>query len=434
MTQYSFDTLTDSAEQLAEEFYETAQTDTTILSAMAALISEQTLTDEDTLLDIMNSFNLERSFISYINLLFPDGQLINQKGEKKDASKVLNFEEEKKKGSYISDRQQGIWDPSNLVVRNCVPVVKNGETIAMLYGVFSLIDASEKNNFDFYDGHSFIMLIDGTNTDILLDTWHNTLGNLSSLGGRKILFGDTFSESLENMKEGLSGDVSFISQSTGQTFYMHYTPVGINNWNLVLGVAEEAALAGTRTCIQSLYLMALIIAVTLVLYLILVIWYLSSANQSIYQLSITDQLTQCLNRSAYEKYLKDNQKRLFKEAACIYIDVNGLHELNNRLGHPAGDQMLQAVAASLKHYFPSSDIYRIGGDEFVLFPDIKAQTTCEATMLEVLTSLDAQGYSISYGISSEKDICGLDLLIEKADEKMLANKKAYYAQHQRCAR
>lgn len=65
------------------------------------------------------------------------------------------------------------------------------------------------------------------------------------------------------------------------------------------------------------------------------------------------------------KLLQVRKKRL----ACIYIDANGLHEINNARGHLAGDQMLRFIADTLKVSFGEEALYRIGGDEFVVFSE-----------------------------------------------------------------
>ena len=75
---------------------------------------------------------------------------------------------------------------------------------------------------------------------------HNKLGNISELGGRKSLKGKGFEQAVEGIHDGGSGDMAFISQSTGKILYANYEPVGINNWSVTLGVTEEVALAGTR--------------------------------------------------------------------------------------------------------------------------------------------------------------------------------------------
>ena len=53
--------------------------------------------------------------------------------------------------------------------------------------------------------------------------------------------------------------------------------------------------------------------------------------------------------------------------SCVYLDVNGLHELNNTRGHAAGDEMLKTVAAKVRDIFGEEYSYRVGGDEFVAF-------------------------------------------------------------------
>lgn len=111
--------------------------------------------------------------------------------------------------------------------------------------------------------------------------------------------------------------------------------------------------------------------------------------------------------------------------------MNGLHELNNKHGHEAGDQLLRAVAERLREQFPRDDFYRVGGDEFVVFPAPAAEAEYEARMRAVSESLAAQGYSISYGIAVCEAANGLRELVREADEKMLGSKRAYYAEHDR---
>ena len=70
----------------------------------------------------------------------------------------------------------------------------------------------------------------------------------------------------------------------------------------------------------------------------------------------------------YGELLHKSEQRTISPAICVYIDANGLHELNNERGHEAGDLMLRFVADSLMEQFPKGSLYRVGGDEFVVFP------------------------------------------------------------------
>lgn len=426
ITQRSFDELTAATHQIAKDFADTVNADQTILSAMAELIAGHDERDNDAVLRIMKSFSLSETFVSTVVLLRPDGTLLLADGTRYDISGTFDFESEAARGAYISDRVTSYFAPEKLVVRNVVPVKRDGETIAILYGVVLLQELSKSYQIDLYNGNAFLLLVDGNNGDILLDTWHDSLGNLSELRGRKMLKGYTYEEAMEKIPNGIGGDVCTVSQSTGMTLYLHYEPVGINNWSVVLGVSEAEALAGTRGVVQTLSMMAIIVTALLLSYLGFMVWYLASARRSAFRMSVTDQLTGLFNRSAYEKYLNESELHMFSHTVCVYIDVNGLHELNNKHGHEAGDQMLRAVAASLDEQFRSKRLYRIGGDEFVVFPESADPTICEARMQVVCASLAAQGYSISYGLAAQETAEGLRKLVREADEKMLEQKRTYY--------
>ena len=419
ITQRSFDELATATRQIAKDLVDAANADQTILSAMAELIAGHDERDNDAVLRIMKSFSLSETFVSTVALLRPDGTLLLTDGTRYDVSDTFDFETEAARGAYISDRVTSYFAPEKLVVRNVVPVVRDGETIAILYGVVLLQELSRNYQIDLYNGNAFLLLVDGNNGDILLDTWHDSLGNISELRGRKMLKGYTYEEAMKKIPNGIGGDMCTVSRSTGLTVYLHYEPVGINNWSVVLGVSEAEALTGTRGVVQTLSMMAIIVTALLLSYLGFMVWYLASARRGVYRMSITDQGTGLMNRVAYEKCLRKSDQRVIAPAACIYIDANGLHEINNERGHEAGDQLLRAVAERLREQFPRDDLYRVGGDEFVVFPAPASEAEYEARMWAVSESLAAQGYSISYGIAVCEAANGLRELVREADEKML---------------
>ncbi len=135
----------------------------------------------------------------------------------------------------------------------------------------------------------------------------------------------------------------------------------------------------------------------------------------------------------YGELLHKSEQRTISPAICVYIDANGLHELNNERGHEAGDLMLHAVAESLMEQFPKGSLCRVG-DEFVVFPAPAEGQTCEDRIHSASASITAQGYSISCGIAAHESVVGLRELVREADEKMLESKLAYYAEHDRRVR
>ena len=433
VTQHSFDELASETKRLALDMSSTIRADHVILSVMADLLADQDLSDHSNpaVLEILRSFDLDKSFIGDLELLMPDGWLLRRSGIWYNVSNVIDVEAEQAKGAYISDRCKRSFEQGAYVMRNAVPVVRDGETVAMLYGVTNLQEVSHVYQTEAYDGHAFVLVVDGNTGDILLDTWHNKLGSIADMRGRKTLQGTRFEDFVEGLRQGGSGDMSFISRTIGAPVYAHYEPVGINNWSVILGIPEKVAFEGTRDVLQILYKMTFIVGVLILCYLVYVVWYMRQIQRDIYLLSVTDQGTGLLNSVAYGHFLRKSEKQVISPAACIYIDANGLHELNNAQGHEAGDQMLRAVADHLKEQFPKDGIYRVGGDEFVVFPSKADLDMCEARMRAVSEKLTALGYSISHGIAICESTTGLRELVRDADEQMLANKRAYYTIHDR---
>ncbi len=146
------------------------------------------------------------------------------------------------------------------------------------------------------------------------------------------------------------------------------------------------------------------------------------------RLSQTDLLTGLRSRNAYEQQLPAYPGMCRSSLGCAFVDVNGLHELNNTQGHEAGDVLLRFVAKQLLGQFDARHIYRIGGDEYVVFaPDMEEGEIIQR-LRAAASAAEAQGYHISVGIRSQHvgEIC-MDDLIRDAEKRMYADKAAYYA-------
>ena len=139
-----------------------------------------------------------------------------------------------------------------------------------------------------------------------------------------------------------------------------------------------------------------------------------------------DSLTGLYNRNRYESDLTEYRDYSGGPLTCVYIDVNGLHELNNTQGHKAGDIMLKSVADQIRQMFGSSHTYRIGGDEFVTFiPETEADVI-EKRCLRIKTELAKSNYHISVGTHREEQISSIEDLIKAAEKKMYDEKRKYY--------
>ena len=149
----------------------------------------------------------------------------------------------------------------------------------------------------------------------------------------------------------------------------------------------------------------------------------------ILDLSVTDLLTGTRNRNMFEQRSAEFPQLCRESLTCVFADVNGLHDLNDREGHKAGDRMLQAVAQALLDRFDHDCVFRIGGDEFVVMArDIQEQDVIR-NMKEASQELSAQNYSISVGLShAVKEEIDVQRQLAEAEKEMYQKKRIYYQQ------
>ena len=139
-----------------------------------------------------------------------------------------------------------------------------------------------------------------------------------------------------------------------------------------------------------------------------------------------DALTGLFNRLKFNsdtEKLKESDSPIF---TCLYVDVNGLHELNNLLGHQKGDEMLRCVANTLREYFPNEQVYRIGGDEFVVTSTNLTKDEVRLAVGKVRSDLLQHNYEVSIGVQS--GACGenIEEIVAEAELEMRNDKEAYY--------
>lgn len=141
----------------------------------------------------------------------------------------------------------------------------------------------------------------------------------------------------------------------------------------------------------------------------------------------TDLNTQIPNRNAYENHMQDYPLRCANTLSCVYVDVNGLHELNNTKGHDAGDVMLKTVAQEMVKTFGIKDSYRIGGDEFVAFVVDEDPRMVRERMRALEANVEADGYSVAVGCATcSAGGIQMEALIKQAETRMYDAKNEYY--------
>lgn len=172
-------------------------------------------------------------------------------------------------------------------------------------------------------------------------------------------------------------------------------------------------------------------------FFLVVTFILSALRKSfdqLHELSMDDYLTGLSNaRAFYDSAYSEIEraKRYDKPLTIAYIDLDNFKEINDRLGHLAGDQILRLVASALKTSVRKVDVVaRLGGDEFaILLPETPAnaaQIVFERIKKSLQNSFVSQEGRVFFSaglVTFEHPPESVDQMIKKADDLMYQAKK-----------
>lgn len=152
--------------------------------------------------------------------------------------------------------------------------------------------------------------------------------------------------------------------------------------------------------------------------------------------AIYDEMTGLRNRRSYDEKLKALSSNLPEQVCVVILDINGLKEVNNTLGHEAGDELIVAAAKCIASAFWGIDsVYRTGGDEFCVISEETPKETLKR--LEEMEKLISKykgkmitSVSVSYGYATNEELRDIKSIVIQADRNMYEFKRNYYAQQE----
>jgi diguanylate cyclase (GGDEF)-like protein len=153
-------------------------------------------------------------------------------------------------------------------------------------------------------------------------------------------------------------------------------------------------------------------------------------------LSSTDALTGLCNRRALDHVLRrewDRAVRYRSPLALLLIDIDGLKQVNDALGHRGGDDLLRRAGAAIRESLRGSDIgARWGGDEFAILAPETSREAAQRMADRLLARLkggvrspqDAISASIGVAVHdpASDQLTGPEALMQTADEVLYAAK------------
>lgn len=160
------------------------------------------------------------------------------------------------------------------------------------------------------------------------------------------------------------------------------------------------------------------------------------ASELIWRQANFDELTQLPNRSVMQEHLKQslsmaNRNKTF--VAVMFIDLDNFKDINDTLGHGAGDELLIACSVRIKNTIRENDIVaRLGGDEFiVIINDLVQMQDVELIANKLLTEI-GQEFILQDGVVHTSASIGITVypndgndiasLLKNADQAMYGAK------------
>lgn len=160
-----------------------------------------------------------------------------------------------------------------------------------------------------------------------------------------------------------------------------------------------------------------------------------SKRDILYEMAHKDSMTGIFNRRAFDEKMDGYGKSIVGgNMMILMMDLNGLKKVNDTLGHEAGDEMIEGAAVCMKRILsPYGEIYRTGGDEFVAIINIR-----KSEQNKLIKSLnksfsewkgkicDSLSVSIGYYYCDDESKLTMKDLMLISDQRLYKQKDIYY--------
>ena len=150
-------------------------------------------------------------------------------------------------------------------------------------------------------------------------------------------------------------------------------------------------------------------------------------ERALVRLGYEDVLTGLYNRNRFNEDLNSERLVYAERLGVACLDLNGLKNVNDRLGHSAGDDLIRRTGRIIGEHF-AGRAYRIGGDEFVIIETGMGEDVFSQAVDEMCAALVQEGISIAAGLSWHAPATNPEEQVIEADHGMYRAKAEFYSQ------
>jgi diguanylate cyclase (GGDEF)-like protein len=152
------------------------------------------------------------------------------------------------------------------------------------------------------------------------------------------------------------------------------------------------------------------------------------------KMSYTDILTGMNNRNKFINDSKVMSEQKNPTFGVVFMDLNGLKEINDKQGHDAGDEALKTISDIIVDIYGCEMAYRVGGDEFVVLCPKADENSFMENISRLNDRFAAIEYNTAIGYHYSNKPCEVDDIVKMADEMMYLDKKYFYRNQKQSSR
>lgn len=146
------------------------------------------------------------------------------------------------------------------------------------------------------------------------------------------------------------------------------------------------------------------------------------------EMSFADSLTGLSNRNGYMRRASELARRPPASLGVVFADLNGLKKINDERGHHAGDAFIKSIGQVLQHHFRREEIYRVGGDEFIILCRDIPEARFEAKIAAMRAECErVHPGGLALGSVWQDDAIEVPQMVQDADELMYEEKTRMHA-------
>ena len=233
---------------------------------------------------------------------------------------------------------------------------------------------------------------------------------------------------------GKNEDYVYSSYIQRQQLYITTSHRLSNGEYLVLIVPEREIYNTRNQMVFTIILIAIAVST-------MVIFVLTGMINRIMNATRIDKLTGAKNRNAYLEKIDTVENAIHSKKhfsfSILVFDINGLKGVNDTIGHAEGDRLIINSYKAITNKFPGVDVYRIGGDEFVIFIEKRTAAIAEKLVAEFRNTMAHKGLnyhknpdeaivSCGYALYNPETDASCEDTFNRADRDMYEDKERFY--------